>query len=54
MEVCRFNASQRKRVTMNSISDVINEGHVLVQNGKITAVWGGDNIPQNVDQQVFR
>ena len=36
-------------VTMNSISDVINEGHVLVQNGKVTAVWGGDNIPQNVD-----
>ena len=36
-------------VTMNSISDVINEGHVLVRDGKVAAVWGGDNIPQNVD-----
>ena len=36
-------------VTMNSESDVINDGSVLVQNGKITAVWSGQNIPQNVD-----
>ena len=36
-------------VTMNSQSDVINDGSVLVQNGKITAVWSGQNIPQNVD-----
>ena len=34
---------------MNSESDVINDGSVLVQNGKITAVWSGQNIPQNVD-----
>jgi len=36
-------------VTMNSESDVINDGSVLVQDGKITAVWSGQNIPQNVD-----
>ena len=36
-------------VTMNNEADVINEGRVLVRNGKIEAVWGGDNIPQNVD-----
>ena len=36
-------------VTMNNEADVINEGRVLVGNGKIEAVWGGDNIPQNVD-----
>ncbi|MGB1524832.1 MAG: lamin tail domain-containing protein [Candidatus Poseidoniaceae archaeon] len=36
-------------VTMNSEVDVINDGHVLVRDGKIEAVWGGDNIPQNVD-----
>ena len=36
-------------VTMNTEEDVINDGHVLVRDGKIEAVWGGDNIPQNVD-----
>ena len=36
-------------VTMNTEADVINDGHVLVRDGKIEAVWGGDNIPQNVD-----
>ena len=36
-------------VTMNNEADVINEGRVLVRDGKIEAVWGGDNIPQNVD-----
>ena len=36
-------------VTMNTEVDVINDGHVLVRDGKIEAVWGGDNIPQNVD-----
>ena len=36
-------------VTMNSESDVINDGSVLVQDGMITAVWSGQNIPQNVD-----
>lgn len=36
-------------VTMNNEADVINDGHVLVRDGKIEAVWGGDNIPQNVD-----
>ena len=36
-------------VTMNNEVDVINEGRVLIRNGKIEAVWGGDNIPQNVD-----
>ncbi|MBF14404.1 MAG: hypothetical protein CMA97_02690 [Euryarchaeota archaeon] len=36
-------------VTMNSASDVINDGYVLVRDGKIAAVWGGENIPQNVD-----
>ena len=36
-------------VTMNNEDDVINEGRVLVRDGKIEAVWGGDNIPQNVD-----
>ena len=36
-------------VTMNSINDVINDGHVLIRDGKISAVWGGQNIPQNVD-----
>ena len=36
-------------VTMNTEDDVINDGHVLVRDGKIEAVWGGDNIPQNVD-----
>jgi len=36
-------------VTMNAEADVINDGHVLVRDGKIEAVWGGENIPQNVD-----
>jgi len=36
-------------VTMNNEADVINEGRVLIRDGKIEAVWGGDNIPQNVD-----
>lgn len=36
-------------VTMNNEDDVINEGRVLIRDGKIEAVWGGDNIPQNVD-----
>ena len=36
-------------VTMNTEADVINDGHVLVRDGKIEAVWGGNNIPQNVD-----
>ena len=36
-------------VTMNTEEDVINDGNVLVRDGKIEAVWGGDNIPQNVD-----
>ena len=36
-------------VTMNSESDVINDGNVLIRDGKISAVWSGQNIPQNVD-----
>ena len=36
-------------VTMNNEADVINEGRVLIRDGKIEAVWGGDNIPQNID-----
>ena len=36
-------------VTMNGESDVINDGNVLIRDGKISAVWSGQNIPQNVD-----
>ena len=36
-------------VTMNTEDAVINDGHVLVRDGKIDAVWSGQNIPQNVD-----
>ena len=36
-------------VTMNTEDAVINDGSVLIRNGKIDAVWSGQNIPQNVD-----
>ena len=36
-------------VTMNDENNVINDGNVLVRDGKIAAVWSGQNIPQNVD-----
>jgi 5-methylthioadenosine/S-adenosylhomocysteine deaminase len=36
-------------VTMNAARDVIANGHVLVRDGDIEAVWQGDSIPEGVD-----
>src|SRR5207249_10168311 len=36
-------------VTMNAARDVIQNGHVLVRDGRIAAVWHGANAPADVD-----
>jgi hypothetical protein len=36
-------------VTMNAARDVIHNGHILVRDGRIAAIWQGGRVPDGVD-----
>src|SRR5688572_29885556 len=36
-------------VTMNAARDILQDGHILVRDGRIAAIWQGSRVPESVD-----